>query len=260
MSKEKFRLENRLGTSGVVVTVVLIITTIITGLLFIASGFIKYVLHNSDRINGFLETFGIENADIHQTFDINSSLSWLGSTPIFILIIAVILFLLVIWVSLYKLNSVYTYRAFRGYGVSLICVSGLVILLGLIADPIMSRFAENYYSGYENAFTVGKWLIILSSLPVFALGLLMLLISLFAAFPAKTDMRRPRKNGEKDVSFIMDDDDAKQSYEYSVSDKTFVPSNDVQTAKAEIVENTCPNCGAAAREGAVFCIECGNKL
>lgn len=268
MSKEKFRLENKLGTSGAILTVFLVITTIITALLFIISNFLRFILNESDRMQSFLEPFGIDKGALRDTFEISRSLSWIGSAPMYIALIAAILFLLIIWVSLYKLNSVYTYRAFRGYGVSLICVSGILILLGLFIGPLMNNFAQGYYSYYQDAFAVGKWLLIFSSLPVFTLGLVMLLLSLFAAFPAKTDMKRPRKNGERDVSFIMDDEEAKQSYEYSVSDKTFkktsiensVQSDDVQTAYAEIVDSTCPNCGNSTCEGDIFCINCGTKL
>lgn len=268
MSKEKFRLENRLGSSGVITTIVLIITTIITAFLFTASCFIRIVLHSYQGMQRFLETVGTEGIEIQNVFGISRSISWLGSAPMLAVLIALIILLLVIWVSLYRINRVYIYRAFRGYGVSLICISCLLIILGLITGPVVSRIAVNYYEGYEGVFSAGKWMLIFSAVPVLALGLLMLLISLFAAFPAKTDMKRPRKNGEKDVSFIMEDEDASQSFEYSNKDKTFEkispdgnePSESVETAQAEIVENTCPNCGAVVNDGYVFCIECGKKL
>ena len=268
MSKEKFRLENRLGTSGVITTVVLVITTIITAFLFTASCFIRIVLHSYQGMQRFLETVGIEDIEIPEVFGINRSISWIGSAPMLVALIVIIILLLVIWVSLYKLNRVYTYRAFRGYGVSLICISCLLIVLGFITGPVVSSIAGDYYAGYESVFTAGKWMLIFSAVPVLSLGLLMLLVSLFAAFPAKTDMKRPRENGEKDVSFIMEDEDASQSYEYSNKDKTFEktspdgyePSESVETTEAEIVENTCSNCGAVTQDGYVFCTECGKKL
>lgn len=268
MSKEKFRLDNKLGTSGAITTVVLVITTIITGLLLIVSGFIRFVLNDSERIQRFLETFGISVNKTREVFDIDSSVSWIGSLPATLVLAAVILFLLVLWVSLYKVNSVYIYRAFRGYGVSLICISCLLIVFGMIIGPVIYRFAGNYYFGYEDAFKMGKWLLLFSSLPVFLLGLFMLFISLFAAFPAKTDMKRPRKNGEKDVSFIMDDEDENQIFEDSefseapnnLYDKVDASAEEVQTSEVEIVGDTCPNCGAVTYDGDVFCTACGTKL
>lgn len=292
MSKEKFRLENKLGTSGVMTTMILVITTIITGLLFSVSAFLRFILHDSARIQNFLEAFGIENIKIHNTFNISRSVSWLGSSPTIIVLLIVIFLLLVIWISLYKLNSVYVYRAFRGYGISLICISGLLFVSGLSIKPIMYHFANETYLNYENALKVGRWLLAFSVLPIFMIGLLMLLISLFAAFPAKTDMKRPRKNGEKDVSFIMDDEDIKQLFEGSVQggnpqasdipekisddtdiDKTALPDvqedyvqptnqqeENIQTVEAEVVGKYCPNCGASADDSDIFCTECGTKL
>lgn len=291
MHKEKFRLENKLGTSGVMTTIILVITTIITGLLFSVSAFLRFVLHDSVRMQNFLETFGIENTKIQNIFDISDSISWLGSAPTLIVLSAIIFLLLVIWISFYKLNSVYIYRAFRGYGISLMCISGLSFVLGIFISPIMYHFANEAYLNYENAFKAGKWIMMFSVVPVFMLGLLMLLISLFAAFPAKTDMKRPRRNGEKDVSFIMDDDDIKRIYENSALDETpqtsdvsektlendsavkaLLPDNEIcssasdgenekiQTAEAEIADKHCPNCSVLVNDGDIFCTECGTKL
>lgn len=293
MSKEKFRLENKLGTSGVMTTIILVITTIITGLLFSVSAFLRFILYDSTRMQNFLEAFGIEDAKIHNTFNISRSVSWLGSSPTIIVLLIVIFLLLVIWISFYKLNSVYVYRAFRGYGISLMCISGLLFIFGVFINPIMYHFANETYLNYENAFKVGRWLLAFSVLPVFMLGLLMLLVSLFAAFPAKTDMKRPRQNGEKDVSFIMDDEDIKQLFEDSISgensqasdiygkisadnadiDKTVLPDiqedfaqstekqeENIQTVEAEVVGKNCPSCGASANDDDIFCTECGTKL
>lgn len=284
MSKEKFRLENKLGTSGAITSIVLVITTIITGLLFMFSAFLRFILHDSDRMESFLETFGAGNTKIHETFDISRSISWLGSAPTLIVLTVVILLLLIIWCSFYKLNSVYVYRAFRGYGISLICISCLSFVFGLFAGPVMYHFADSLYSNYGDALKIGKWLLLFAALPVFALGLLMLLVSLFTAFPAKTDMKRPRKSGEKDVSFIMDDEDINQlgnsvpgeacpqvsvddSQELNVTAyKDISPvgseasEENIETVEAEIVEKACPNCGAKVNDGDVFCMGCGTKL
>lgn len=289
MSKEKFRLENKLGTSGAITSIVLVITTVITGLLFIFSAFLRFILHDSYRMQSFLETFGVGDTKIHETFDISRSISWFGSAPTLIVLFSVILLLIIIWCLFYKLNSVYIYRAFRGYGISLICISCLSFVFGLFAGPVMYHFSGSLYSDYGDALKIGTWLLLFAALPVFAWGLLMLLLSLFTAFPAKTDMKRPRKNGEKDVSFIMDDEDAEKFFENSAlsendmkisgdasqnldvtSSESFlsnaqevrlkIPAETVETVEAEIVERACPKCGKKVNDGDVFCMECGAKL
>lgn len=260
MSKEKYRLDNKLGTSGTITTVVLVITTIITGLLIIISSFLRFILHDSERMQSFLETFGIENTKISKIFGIDRSISWLGSIPSLIVLAAVIILLLIIWIALYKLNSVYIYRAFKGYGLSLICISCLLFIVGLFSGPVIYRFAHYFYMDYKDAFDIGKWLVVFSALPVFALGLLMLLLSLFTEFPAKTDMKRPRKNGEKDVSFIINDEDENQAFEDSEPRNDSESSDVVDAAEVEVVKNICPNCGAVIHDGDLFCTGCGTKL
>lgn len=269
MSKEKFRLENKLGTSGVITSIILVITTMIIGLLFSISFFFRFVLHDSIGMREFLEAFGIEDANVHETFDISQSISWLGSTTALITLMVLIVCLLIIWVLFYKLNSVYAYRAFRGYGLSLLGVSGILLVFGVFVSVFVYNVSKEAYFDYENAFKVGKWLLVFSVIPVFALGLLMLLVSLFAAFPAKTDMRRPRRNGEKDVSFIMDDEEIGQIYEdslsYNESQKSSEADSEEHTdnvlkVEAEIVQRTCSNCGCAVKDSDIFCVECGAKL
>ena len=90
MSKEKFRLENKLGTSGVITSIILVITTMIIGLLFSISSFFRFVLHDSIGMREFLEAFGIEDANVHETFDISQSISWLGSTTALITLMVLI--------------------------------------------------------------------------------------------------------------------------------------------------------------------------
>lgn len=265
MSKEKFRLENKLGTSGVMTAIVLVVTTMITGLLFSVSSFLRFILHNSLRMQSFLEVFGIEDTKIHNTFNISRSISWLGSVPAIIILMTIIVLLLIVWVLFYKLNSVYIYRAFRGYGLSLVCISGVLLIFGIFINVFIYNFSKETYLDYQSAFQVGKWLAVFAVMPIFVLGLLMLFISLFAAFPAKTDMKRPRRNGEKDVSFIMDDEDINQISKDSllISDikKPLEEQlNDVQEVEAEIVQKVCPKCGLEAKDDDIFCVECGTKL
>ncbi len=260
--KEKFRLENKLGTSGVMTAVILVITTMITGFLFSVSSFFGFVLSGSEAMQRFLGAFGDDNVKIHETFDISRTISWLGSAASVIVLAAVLLLLLVIWIILYKMYRVYIYRAFRSYGVSLICIAGLLLVCAIAAGPLVYGFAGGFYAEYENVFKAGRWLALFSIFPAFILGLVMVLVSLFAMFPAKSDMKRPRRSGEKDVSFIMDDDDLTERDLHSdeQSESADCKKEEIQAVEAEIIAKKCPNCGETASDGDLFCIKCGTKL
>lgn len=284
MERAKYRYRNRLGTSGIVVSIILLINTVFFSLLLMTCSFLNFASINQDVANSVFKFIGVHNPITEDLYTTNGFLLFISNQGILTGVSIIFVLILVLWLIYYKINSIYSYRAIRCYGITTIFTSAVVIILSLLVSPTMSKFFPMEFLKFGEAIRMFKWFVLLSAIPVLIYGVFLLIVSLIAMLPAKSNMIKPSGDGKSDVSFVIDeqeDEDINQFlYDEEHREKVEVPEgnpddldvyqdakskyelDNIEYVNAEIIQNdiVCNQCGHKNKVNTNYCANCGNKV
>lgn len=261
-----------------IITALLSAATFVLDLLLISSLAFLFSTSNSENTERILNGLKVNDVDVRSAFTYQSKAfevlaSWQSVLVIFCIIVVFVL----LWIIYYRMSSYYASKAIGYYSRITFVTSIIIIVLAIFSEPVISYYFEDFAQANDTQLKSFCAVVIIASLIVFILGIFASILSLLIS----TAEGAPRKK-------LIDDDLLEDSIsardiierkkEEEKTEKESVKKNKIEKIKKpraitadEITpheqdetpvqkERYCKNCGAALKQNALFCGQCGRKI
>lgn len=278
MSEENQVKKRKFDFSMILMTVLLSVATFVLNLLLISSLAFLFSTSNSENTERILDSLKVDDVDVSSAFTYHSkAFKLLASWQSVLIILGVILVFVVLWGVYYRISSYYASRAVGFYSRITFVTAIIIIVLAIFSQPVISYYFEDFAKANDTQLRSFCAVVIISSLILFILGILAsicsLLMSTAEGAPRKKlidddllndsistrDIIERRKEKEK-----FEKESVKKNKKNKIKKPRAITAAEITPHEQDEIsvhtEKHCKNCGAALKQNALFCGQCGRKI
>lgn len=259
-------------------TALLSAATFVLNLLLISSLAFLFSTSNSENTERILDSLKVDDVDVSSVFTYHSkAFELLASWQSVLIILGIILVFIVLWGVYYRISSFYASKAVGYYSRITFVTAIIIIVLAVFSQPVISYYFEDFAKANETQLRSFCAVVIISSLILFMLGILTSICSLLLStaegaprkklidddlledsISAREIIERKKEKEKFEKESVKKNKNEKIKKPRAITAEEITPHE--QDEISERKEIYCENCGAALKQNALFCGQCGRKI
>ncbi len=276
MHEENLAKKRKFDFSMLPITVLLSVATFVLNLLLVSSLSFLFATSNREKTERILESLKVNGVDIGTAFTHHSKVfELLASWQAVLVIICAILVLVVLWGLYYRISLYYVSKAVSCYSRMTFITAIVLVVLSVVSQPIISYYFEDFANANSTQLRSVCAIVIISSLILLMLGIFAsicsLLISTAEGAPrkklidddllddsisARDIIERKKEKAQKENAQNETNERVKKPRAITAAEITPHEQDEVSDAR----EKFCKHCGAALKQNALFCGQCGKRI